>query len=96
MFSTIIEKFMIGDNGSTTIMKGGSQIGEGNLGEGFFLFAFSLSFLLIKSLLVWVCYNIVIPRILETYNVDLSRYRNITYGEAILLVILFNNLFSRF
>ena len=32
----------------------------------------------------------------ETYSVDLSRYRNITYGEAILLVILFNNLFSRF
>ena len=95
MFSAVLEKFLLG-NGSSSIMKGGaSQLG-GGYGNGFFFFLVSLSVLLIKSLLVMVTYNIVVPRILESYSVDLSRYRNLNFGESVLLVILFNNLFSRF
>jgi hypothetical protein len=47
-------------------------------------------------LLVMISYNIVVPRILESYSVDMQRFRTISFLESIFLVILFNNLFSRF
>ena len=83
MFSSVLEKFLIGGTGSVGIMRGGSsQTGTGVSG-GMFLFLVSLSTLLIKALLVMICYNIVVPRILESYSVDLSRYRNLNFGESI-------------
>jgi hypothetical protein len=69
---------------------------EGSRGGGFMLFLITLCLFLIKVLLVMISYNIVVPRILESYSVDMQRFRTITFLESIFLVILFNNLFSRF
>lgn len=74
----------------------GGAIAGTNAGTGFLLFIITLAMFFIKVLLVMISYNIVIPRILDTYSVDMSRWRPLTFLEAIFLVILFNNLFSRF
>lgn len=62
------------------------------------LFMLSLFILLIKGLLVMVTYNWIIPKI--TYNAnpnyDYKKFRPINFLEAILLVILFTNLFNHF
>ena len=62
------------------------------------LFMLSLFILLIKGLLVMVTYNWMMPKI--TYNAnpnyDYKKFRRINFLEAILLVILFTNLFNHF
>ena len=62
------------------------------------LFIMSLFILLIKGLLVMVTYNWMAPKI--TYNAnpnyDHRKFRRINFIEAILLVILFTNLFNHF
>ena len=62
------------------------------------MFGLSLFILLIKGLLVMVTYNYMVPKI--TYNAnpnyDYRKFRNINFLEAILLVILFTNLFNHF
>lgn len=62
------------------------------------LFGLSLFILLIKGLLVMVTYNWMMPKI--TYNAnpnyDYRKFRSINFLEAILLVILFTNLFNHF
>lgn len=78
---------------SKKTMSGGGN-GEGSGFVGFYLFFFSLFLLIVKSFLVMLSYNLVIPKILSSYNVNMSKYRPINFIEAVLLVILFNNLFS--
>jgi len=60
----------------------------------FGLFMATLILLLVKVFIVMVCYNALMPKLLMTYNVDMSNYRSITFSESILLVILFNSLFN--
>lgn len=101
MFSSLVENFMLhsasmaGRPKKSQSMLGGAVAGP-EMGTGFLLFFISLAMFFIKVLLVMISYNIVIPRILDTYSVDMSRWRPLTFLEAIFLVILFNNLFSRF
>jgi hypothetical protein len=75
-----------------------NQTGGGNSfnTNGAFIFLVGLIIFFIKVLLVQISYNIVVPRLLSSYNVNMMRYRPLSFVEAIFLVILFNNLFSRF
>lgn len=93
MITKVLENFLFNYK-NYNIQKGGSN--GLDTGSNILIFFISLLLLLIKSLLVMISYNYVIPRILNTYNVNLTKYRPIIFSEAILLVILFNNLFSKF
>ena len=101
MFGSLVEHFIFNSqNGGATMKKmiGGAAAAasEGSSGNVFMLFIITLCLFLIKVLLVMISYNIVVPRILESYSVDMQRFRTISFLESIFLVILFNNLFSRF
>ena len=95
MFSSVIENFLF-QGGATKIMKGGSASMDGSYGSGFLFFLIALAMFFIKVLLVMISYNIVVPRLLESYGNDMTKYRQLNFLEAIFLVILFNNLFNRF
>jgi hypothetical protein len=99
MFGSLVKHFIFNSKNGSGLMKkmvGGASVMPESSGNGFILFLITLCLFLIKVLLVMISYNIVIPRILESYSVDMQRFRTITFVEAIFLVILFNNLFSRF
>jgi hypothetical protein len=102
MFGSLVEHFIFNSQNGGAAMKkmmGGAAAAaaaEGSSGNGFMLFLITLCLFLIKVLLVMISYNIVVPRILESYSVDMQRFRTISFLETIFLVILFNNLFSRF
>jgi hypothetical protein len=103
MFSSLVEHFIYNSNNSHNgcasmkkMIGGAAVAAEGSSGNGFMLFLITLCLFLIKVLLVMISYNIVVPRILESYSVDMNKFRPITFLESIFLVILFNNLFSRF
>ena len=99
MFGSLVEHFIYNTQNSGNMMKkmaGGAAAASESSGNGFMLFLITLCLFLIKVLLVMISYNIVVPRVLESYSVDMQRFRPITFVESIFLVILFNNLFSRF
>lgn len=102
MFGSLVEHFIFNSQNGGAAMKkmmGGAAAAvaaEGSSGNGFMLFLITLCLFLIKVLLVMISYNIVVPRILESYSIDMQRFRTISFLESIFLVILFNNLFSRF
>jgi hypothetical protein len=100
MFGSLVEHFIFNSQNGGAAMKkmmgGAAAAAEGSSGNGFMLFLITLCLFLIKVLLVMISYNIVVPRILESYSVDMQRFRTISFLETIFLVILFNNLFSRF
>jgi hypothetical protein len=82
-------------NGSSAkMMKGGAM--DGSYSNGFLFFIIALSMFLIKVLLVMISYNIVVPRLLESYGNDMTKFRQLNFLEGIFLVILFNNLFGKF
>lgn len=94
MITKVLEKFLFSSQNKLFSQKGGNSIDS--VGGNILFFFISLLVLLIKSLLVMICYNYLMPRLLTTYNFDMSKYRPIIFGEAILMVILFNNLFTIF
>jgi len=99
MFGSLVEHFIYNSQNGGSMMKkmaGGAAAVSESSGNGFMLFLITLCLFLIKVLLVMISYNIVVPRILDSYSVDMQRFRTITFLESIFLVILFNNLFSRF
>ena len=74
--------------GMKMIQKGGARAMGGD-GVGFLaVFIMSLFVLLIKSYLVYLTFNILVERGV------ISMMRPITFGEAVMLVILFSNLFN--
>lgn len=99
MFGSLVEHFIYNTQNGGNMMKkmaGGAAAASESSGNGLMLFLITLCLFLIKVLLVMISYNIVVPRVLESYSVDMQRFRTITFVESIFLVILFNNLFSRF
>ena len=95
MFTSVIENFLF--NGSATkMMKGGAGSMDGSYSNGFLFFIIALAMFFIKVLLVMISYNIVVPKLLESYGNDMTKFRQLNFLEGIFLVILFNNLFSRF
>ena len=74
--------------GMKMIHKGGAKAMGGD-GVGFLaVFLMSLLVLMIKSYLVYLTFNILVERGVITMM------RPVTFGEAVMLVILFSNLFN--
>lgn len=59
----------------------------------FFLMIFLV--FLIKAFLVQWSYNWIMPKLIYNINGKQGDFRKISYIESIIVVILFNNLFSR-
>ena len=95
MFTSVIENFLF-NGGATKMMKGGAVGMDMSYSNGFLFFIISLAMLFIKVLLVMISYNIVVPRLLESYGNDMTKFRQLNFLEGIFLVILFNNLFGKF
>ena len=73
--------------GMKMIQKGGARAMGGQHMGFFAVFMMSLLFLLIKSYLVYLTWNLLVDRGVFTM------VRPVSFGESIMLVILFNNLF---
>lgn len=68
---------------------------ESNI-SGASLFFTMLAIFVIKVLLVMISYNIVVPKMMEKWGKDPEDFRPLSFVESVFIVILFNNLFSRF
>lgn len=86
---------------SYNIMKGGKNMNSIKPKETnfFILLLIILIYLLIKGLIVYIAYNYMVPKLMyslskKTMEEIKNEFRPITYTESILLVILFNTLFS--
>jgi len=86
--------------------KNGVMVGGGNgnkLGTFLYLLIIFIILLLVKSYIVQIAYNHVMPTLIYSMDVKSNmkyeeiknNFRQITYVEAILVVILFNMLFSK-
>ena len=58
----------------------------------FMLFTILLM-LLLKGLIVFIIYNFLTPKLMESVSINNS-FKEISFPEALLMVILFNTLFS--
>lgn len=93
-------------NSSNSIMNGGKQsIPITNMTNGvktpsiFLLFLIALLLLLIKGFIVYILYNYLVPEIIYSLSnkskEDIENdFKPITFMQSVLLVILFNTLFS--
>ena len=43
------------------------------------LFFITIIFLIIKVLIVMICYNYIVPRLMISYNVDISKFRYLNF-----------------
>ena len=86
-----------------SVMEGGKlnkNIGYSNQGSSssssiILVFLFSLLSLLLKGYIVYLCYNMIMPQIINSLKNGTKEndFVEITYMEAVLLVILTNTLF---
>ena len=82
-----------------SVMEGGKlnkNTGYSNQGSSIILvFLFSLLSLLLKGYIVYLCYNMIMPQIINSLKsgAKANDFVEITYMEAVLLVILTNTLF---
>lgn len=84
------------------VMSGGGN-GSNKLGTFLYLLIIFIILLLVKSYIVQVAYNHVMPTLIYSMDVKSNmkydevknNFRPIAYVEAILVVILFNMLFSK-
>ena len=87
---------MIG--GLNGLLKGGGKvkkmIKDENINTLFAVFFMIVIVLLIKAYVVQITYNIMWPKIVENSGGDTSRFKPLTFYEALLIVILFSFLFS--
>jgi hypothetical protein len=73
-------------------MSGGAKMMSSN-STWFGLFLLTLAIFFIKAYLIFFCYNMVMPRVLMSLNTEgWQRFRQISYWDSILLMILVNNL----
>ncbi len=72
---------------------GGSRKGNGG-SDMLLVLGVGLLFLTIKSYLVMSTYNSVAPRLVANNGGDLENFRELSFGESVLFVILANNLFN--
>jgi hypothetical protein len=84
-------------------MTGGARLNKNNnmsIQNSFMIFLISFILLLIKGYIVYISYNILIPKIMYSLYVNKSleeienNFRQLSYMESILLVILTNTLFT--
>jgi hypothetical protein len=75
------------------------SISSDNVGSNFlYLFGMSFLLLLIKGVLVQITYNYMTPKLVNNINsnYNFKNFKTLNLIEAILIVILFNNLFNSF
>ena len=65
-----------------------------NISSLFAVFFMIILVLLIKAYVVKITYNIMWPKIVENSGGDTSRFKPLTFYEALLIVILFSFLFG--
>ncbi len=86
----------------TKILVGGGVISKDmaldNSGDILSIMLLALFVLLIKGILVMFSYNWIAPKLIFNFRnqYKLEDFRPLTIWEAIIVVILFNNLFSRY
>lgn len=87
-------------NSKNSLMVGGGN-GSSPLATFFYLLLFFLIILLLKSFIVKIAYNHIIPTLIysvkgdKSYDEIVKGFNEISYVEALLLVILCSMLFSR-
>ena len=78
-------------------MIGGGQkiknLFKGNLSDTLYLFLILLLVLLARSYIVLVSYNLIWPKLVKNSGGDTHNFREITYYEALLIVLLFTFMF---
>ncbi len=84
--------------GKNSMMSGGGA--SNPVGTFFYLLLFFLIILLLKSFVVKIAYNHVMPTLMysvsgKSYEETINNFNEISYVEALLLVILCSMLFSR-
>jgi hypothetical protein len=83
------------NSSSSKNMFGGAKNAGSTVGGTWWLsmFFFVIIFFFLKAFLIYLTYNMVVPRIMMSVDAKgWERFRQITYWDAILLMILFNNL----
>lgn len=84
---------MIGD-GIHGLLKGGGKVEEmiknKNISILFTVFFMIIFVLLIKAYVVQITYNMMWPKIVENSGGDTSRFKPLTFYEALIMVILFS------
>lgn len=98
--SELTQAFMGLFKGKSSIMSGG---GSNPVGTFFYLLLFFLIILLLRSYIVKVAYNHVMPTLIysvgnkegKSYEETVKGFNEISYVEALLLVILCTMLFAR-
>jgi hypothetical protein len=65
-----------------------------NITTLFAIFFMILLVLLIKAYVVQITYNMMWPKIVENSGGDISRFKPLTFYEALMMVILFSFLFG--
>ena len=62
------------------------------------IFIITILIIIIKSFIVMICYNTVMPRLISSYNknYDVNNFYRISIWESILLILLFSNLLGRY
>lgn len=88
-------------NNFNKIMVGGGLSPKSfeNMAPSFELFLMSIFMLLIKGLIVMLSYNLIAPKLISNFKTQYNpqqEFRPLSFWEGILVVILFNNLFSRY
>jgi hypothetical protein len=92
-FHDLAVQFM--NSSSSKSMLGGAKNSSGSTGSTWWvsMFLAVLVFFFLKAFLVYLTYNMVVPRLMVSLDVKgWERFRAITYWDAILMMILFNNL----
>ena len=87
---------MIG--GFNGLLKGGGKVKKiiknENINTLFTVFFMIILVLLIKAYVVQITYNMMWPKIVENSGGDTSRFKPLTFYEALMMVILFSFLFG--
>ncbi len=99
--SELSQAFMTLFKGKSSIMVGGG-VQSNPVGTFFYLLLFFLIILLLRSFVVKIAYNHVMPTLMysvankdsKSYDEVVNNFNEISYVEALLLVILCSMLFS--
>ena len=70
------------------------MINDEKLSSLFAIFFMIVLVLLIKAYVVQLTYNMMWPKIVENSGGDTSRFKSLTFYEALMMVILFSFLFG--
>jgi hypothetical protein len=91
---------------SDQIMKGGKMNNSVSTTQGnkssnvFVIMVLTFIYIMIKGVIVYILYNMLVPKLIYSLSKDRSvedvqnNFKPITYIESVLVVILFNTLFS--